>query len=80
MSQVVSYQDGGQQSATYLGGLSYFYFLNISKFNTRSIENYESIFEGINDTNNFTIIYNESQTEEIKNEIKKIGIKKSFIK
>ena len=29
MSQAVSYEDGGQQLATYLGGLCYFCFLNI---------------------------------------------------
>ena len=30
MSQAVPYEDRSQQSTTYLGGLSYFYFLNIS--------------------------------------------------
>ena len=43
--------------------------LKIAKFNTRSVENYEGIFEGIENSSSFSIIYNSNKTEEIEDAI-----------
>ena len=44
-------------------------YLDISKFNTRSLKSYSGIFEGIENSSNFTIIYNNNKTDEIADEI-----------